>query len=130
MKYAQISIRLNQLGQEMASRLPEAVKALAGAITYNVDNVEPVIPVDKGPLRASEKVEYPAPNMARISYGGGDAPYAGVVHEGFPHLEGPINWTRPGSGPFFFQLKLSNKSLHKGYAKVVMTELKKALKRA
>jgi hypothetical protein len=128
MKFASISIRLNELGRRMESRLPVAVFALANAIAHNVDNVEPTIPVDKGPLRASERITYPKPNQARITYGGADAPYAGVVHEGFPHLPGPINWTRPGSGPFFFQKKLSDNSLHKGYADVVVKSLKGALK--
>jgi len=128
MKFVQISIRLNELGKRMAQRLPEATKALAEKIVDNTDNVEPTTPVDTGALIASKQINYPAPNHAQITYGGESAPYAGVVHEGFPHLPGPINWTRPGSGPFFFQRKLTDKSLHAEYMRRVMDALKGVLR--
>lgn len=132
-----ISVKLHALTDEMMKRIPDALVEIAEQIHYDVDNVEPVIPVLTGALRESKEITKIDKTKIELSYGGKfvgsddsvtDVDYALKVHEGLKDLPQPINWTRPGSGPYFLEAKISNKELTDKWVEIGARELRDALK--
>mgnify|MGYP000864734289 CR=1 FL=1 len=131
-----VSVKLRDLTDEMMKRIPDALVEIAEQIHYDVDNVEPVIPVLTGALRKSKEITKINKTKVELSYGGKfvgddsgtDVDYALKVHEGLKDLPQPINWTRPGSGPYFLESKISNKELVDKWVEVGTRELRDALK--
>ena len=117
---------------------------LAGAahIEYSMDTVPPLIPVDTNALRQAFKI-IPQPSKigkmsvevgwpdAKIVKKGEDGVerevdmYAAYVHEMTSPPYGDVKWTRPGSGPKFFEaaIKRSNRQLTAIMAKHLKTIL-------
>lgn len=100
----------------------------SGALIYTeMDSKQPVIPVDTGALRAAYKIvtnpdEFPSKNKMRVLLGWPDTQivkrdpntgmnviyeqYAAFVHEMTSPPYGKVNWSRPNSGPKFFESAL------------------------
>lgn len=72
----------------------------------------PLVPQDTGNLRSSRFVEpLTAPGGDPFVLYGYRANYAAAVHEMMYSVSGrPINWTRPGSGPKFFEASIKRNS--------------------
>lgn len=101
------------LQRELKRRARGAPKALAGALFIEAEGImgksKRIVPVDKGPLRASGHVQLPKIRGKKVSvtlgYGGAAAPYAVFVHEKparhtpptqWKYLETPFNEAIPG----------------------------------
>jgi hypothetical protein len=115
-----MSVLRNQTGirglDQVIDRLNVAIEKIKGAsylglieaasvIRYDMDTTPPLIPVKIGNLRSSWTVEphkASSPTRPAIVLGF-TASYAWYVHE---MLSPAINWTRPGSGPKFFEAAL------------------------
>jgi hypothetical protein len=101
------------LQRELKKRGREAPKAMAKALFQEAERImgksKRIVPVDKGPLRASGHVQLPEIRGKKVSvtlgYGGAAAPYAVIVHEKparhnaptqWKYLEVPLNEAIPG----------------------------------
>ena len=81
----------------------------ASEVLVDADKTPPLVPVDFGPLRESTHVDppYKTPEGDPYVVFGYSANYAAAVHEMMQSPSGkPINWSRPGSGPKFFEASL------------------------
>ena len=65
-----VSVKLRDLTDEMMKRIPDALVEIAEQIHYDVDNVEPVIPVLTGALRKSKEITKINKTKVELSYGG------------------------------------------------------------
>lgn len=78
----------------------------AALVREDMDKTQPLIPVDTGNLRASWTVRPIKQGEVAAVECGFTANYALFVHEMMGTRGQTINWSRPGSGPKFFQAAL------------------------
>ena len=93
---------LNYAIKKIEGRSLKGLLLAVAHVRKEMDTVMPVIPVDTGNMRASWfaiPVNLPAGPAVICGF---SANYAVFVHE----MIGAVNWTRPGSGPKFFQSAL------------------------
>jgi hypothetical protein len=86
-------------------------RGLLSAANYVLTDADigqpPLVPALTGHLRSSRFAE-PLPTEQPAVVFGYEANYAAAVHEMLASPSGkPINWSRPGSGPKFFQASLT-----------------------
>lgn len=113
-----MDIVLNNLNKEILKIRGRSMKALIIAAAYvraDMDKTEPLIPVDTGTMRnnwTTSPAHSIAGKIVGLRIGFGALNYAAYVHERYEGGKwgegtvGKINWTRPGSGPKFFQAAL------------------------
>ena len=98
---------LNYAIKEIEGRSLKGLLLAVAHVRKEMDTVMPVIPVDTGNMRASWfaiPVNLPAGPAVICGF---SANYAVFVHEMLSSkTDNPINWSRPGSGPKFFQSAL------------------------
>ena len=88
------------LRRELRRRGQEAPKLLARALFQEGERImaasKRIVPVDKGPLRASGHVQLPVIRGRKVTvvlgYGGAAAPYAVFVHERPARHKPPTQW--------------------------------------
>ena len=111
-------------------------------IREDMDKTPPLVPVSKkkkdkngkgggGRLRAAfqiipKKNADPSKNAVLLGWPPGEDEYAAYVHEMTqPPYENPIDWSRPGSGPKFFEMAI--KRNQKVMVDIVAAEIRKEL---
>ena len=111
-------------------------------IREDMDKTPPLVPVSKkkkdkngkgggGRLRAAfqiipKKNADPSKNAVELGWPAGEDEYAAYVHEMTqPPYENPIDWSRPGSGPKFFEMAI--KRNQKVMVDIVKAEIRKEL---
>lgn len=106
----EVQQELNKRIKGIQMRSSSALLQIAMNIKEDMDSKPPLIPVDTGIMRSRFQI-LPIPNAnpdkMAILLGWpntGKEEYAPYVHEMTqPPYEHPINWSRPGSGPKFFE---------------------------
>lgn len=96
---------LRRLAKETELIKGRSIKGLVKAAYFVLEDTEktpPLVPVLTGSLRGSTFVRKHTAKSVRFGFGEG-VNYAAKVH----FKEGNVNWTRPGSGPFFFSASLT-----------------------
>ena len=104
---------LNKAIAELKSNSLRGLKEAAKMIYTSMDTVTPIIPEDTGRLRNSWKVEDDTTKEGEpyVVMGFEDVPYGVAVHEMLESSSGKaINWTRPNSGPKFFEASVKRNS--------------------
>ena len=95
-------------------RSATGMKMAARLVLSSAEVTSPKVPVDTGKLRHSTFVDpdkSAAPGTISVEFGYGTK-YAAAVHEMFDSVSGrPINWSRPGSGPKFFEASIKRNSI-------------------
>ena len=101
-----MDIVMSNLNKEIAKIKVGAAAGLLEAailIRRNMDKTPPLIPIDEGNLRASWFTETIKSIQGFGVLMGFSANYATFVHEMVDRVGKKINWSRPGSGPKFFE---------------------------
>jgi len=106
----QLQNNLNKAVKGLQMRSADALFVVASNIKNDMDSKPPLMPVDTGAMRARFRIigiQNANPNKRSVLLGWpsrGKEEYAPYVHEMTqPPYEHDINWTRPGSGPKFFE---------------------------
>lgn len=98
--------RINAELMALKTKSAAGMVVAASAILKDADETPPVTPVDLGNLRASTFVTPLKKPITQDPYVifGYNSNYAAAVHEMMESPSGkPINWSRPGSGPKWFE---------------------------
>jgi hypothetical protein len=121
----EVTTRINEEYQKISIDGGKALILAARMVLNDADITPPLVPILTGNLRASQfigrrqymaqisensnvgaSVDKTAEGFIYVEFGYG-ANYAAAVHEMMQAPSGkPINWTRPGSGPKFFEASL------------------------
>lgn len=104
---------MDNLNKEIQNVKDRSLKGLiegVALIREDMDKTEPLIPLDTGNLRASWfTTPHKDENTLFVVCGFG-ANYAIYVHEMVDKSGKAINWSRPGSGPKFFESSFKRNS--------------------
>lgn len=75
--------KMVQLGKSLGAKLPSGLRFIGEEIMLDVKASRPGsgVPVDRGPLRASGRVDGPTSGRVTLSFGGASAKYALIQHE-------------------------------------------------
>lgn len=95
-----VSMNLNKKLAEFTVGSMKGMIESAALIRYDMEKTPPYIPIDTGNLRASWTVNSGYIGKNPIVVMGFTAEYAVYVHE---NMEPSVKWSRPGSGPKFFE---------------------------
>lgn len=109
-----VTRRLNEEFMKMKIKGGAGLVLAAAHVLADAEKTPPLVPVDFGNLRNSTFVNPPKIDKktqlvyVQLGYG---TNYAAAVHEMMQSPSGkPINWSRPGSGPKFFEASLKRNS--------------------
>lgn len=94
---------LSNIQREMMAVRGRTYKGMVAAMKFlenEMDTVNPVVPIDTKHMRDSWFISGTPHPTNPIVWAGYTASYAPIVHENV----GPVNWTRPGSGPKWLQI--------------------------
>lgn len=115
----QVTRNLNMKLKQIKGATVGGLIAAGTIIKTSMDTKPPLIPVDTGALRASfkiipqndpvrPKVLLGWPDTQLIRNGDEVGQYAAFVHEMTAPPYGAVNWSRPNSGPKFFEAAIKN----------------------
>ena len=138
----QVKANLKKVQSKMYYAPLAALLKIGIYIKEDMDKTQPLVPIDKkkkdkngkgggGRLRAAfqiilKKNADPSKNAVLLGWPPGEDEYAAYVHEMTqPPYENPIDWSRPGSGPKFFEMAI--KRNQKVMVDIVAAEIRKEL---
>ena len=108
-----VTANINKELEKIKNKSAAGLVTAAAEVLADAERTPPLVPVDLGPLRQSTFTtprKKPVTQEPYVVFGY-TARYAAAVHEMMESPSGkPINWSRPGSGPKWFEASLKRNS--------------------